>query len=212
MPVIDLAFQIVGTTIPLDHGYPLFSAICRLVPVLHGDRRIGVHPIRGRQSAPGVLRLHEGSRLRLRLPSEDVAAYIPLAGAELELDGHRLRVGIPNVEALKPAESLGSRLVTYRHGLDPVAVEACVRRELAGLEITAEPRLISSARPPWTGQPMRRVVTIAGRRVVGFSLRVSGLTPRESLRFQDHGLGGRRRFGCGVLTPVTVTMLDTPTK
>jgi CRISPR-associated protein Cas6 len=57
MPVIDLSFVLVGTTIPLDHGYSLFSSICRIVPSLHGDRRIGIHPIKGRQSAPGVLSL-----------------------------------------------------------------------------------------------------------------------------------------------------------
>ncbi len=53
MAVIDLSFVLVGATIPLDHGYALFSALCRIVPELHGDRGVGVHPIRGRQSAPG---------------------------------------------------------------------------------------------------------------------------------------------------------------
>ncbi len=70
MPIIDLSFVLVGTTFPLDHGYSLFSAICRVVPGLHGDRRIGVHPIRGRQTAPGVLTLDDRSRLKLRLPSQ----------------------------------------------------------------------------------------------------------------------------------------------
>jgi hypothetical protein len=39
MPVIDLAFVLVGRTVPMDHGYALFSALCRVVPALHGDRR-----------------------------------------------------------------------------------------------------------------------------------------------------------------------------
>lgn len=41
MPIIDLSFVLVGTTFPLDHGYCLFSAICRVVPGLHGDRQGG---------------------------------------------------------------------------------------------------------------------------------------------------------------------------
>ena len=73
MPVVDLSFVLEGTTIPLDHGYSLFSALSRIVPELHGDRRIGVHPIRGRQSAPGVLSMIDGSRLKLRLLSEEIA-------------------------------------------------------------------------------------------------------------------------------------------
>src|SRR5271157_6458997 len=113
MPIIDLSFVLVGTTFPLDHGYCLFSAICRVVPGLHGDRRIGVHPIRGRQTAPGVLTLDDRSRLKLRLPSDEIALYIALAGQALELEGHRLRVGIPSVQALTPAENLAARLVTF---------------------------------------------------------------------------------------------------
>ena len=64
MPVIDLAFEISGTTIPLDYGYGLFSALCRVVPQLHGDRRVGVHPIRGIRLQPRRLTLVPQSRLR----------------------------------------------------------------------------------------------------------------------------------------------------
>ena len=95
MPVIDLCFALVGNTIPLDHGYCLFSALCRVVPALHGDHRAGVHPIGGRQTAPRVMSLTEWSRLKLRLPSEQIAPYIAVAGQSLELDGHHVRVGIP---------------------------------------------------------------------------------------------------------------------
>jgi hypothetical protein len=44
MAVIDLSFLLVGTTIPLDHGYALFSALYRIVPELHRDRRVSGHP------------------------------------------------------------------------------------------------------------------------------------------------------------------------
>src|SRR4051794_23993644 len=108
MPTIDLAFELVGRTIPLDHGYSLFSALCQVVNQLHGNKRIGVHPIRGRQSAPGVLNLTEHSRLRMRLPSEEIAPYIALAGSTLEVDGHRVRIGIPRVETLIPSASVGA--------------------------------------------------------------------------------------------------------
>src|SRR5690348_8527675 len=100
MAVIDLSFVLVGTTIPLDHGYSLFSALSRIVPELHGDRLVGVHPIRGHQSAPGLLSLAGRSRLKVRLPAEKIAPYIAIAGQELDLDGHRVQVGIPQVEPL----------------------------------------------------------------------------------------------------------------
>ncbi len=202
MPIIYLSFVLVGTTIPLDHGYALFSALCRVVPALHGDKRIGVHPIRGVRTGPGVLNLTEHSRLRLRLPSEEVASYIALAGRELDMDGHALRVGIPYVESLVPAANLASRLVTFRGALDPPRFEAHARAELSRMGIKAEPSLVPSERPSLVGQPIRRVLRIRDKRVVGLALRVPGLTAEESVHLQEGGLGGRRRMGCGIFVPV----------
>jgi CRISPR-associated protein Cas6 len=47
------------------------------------------------------------------------------------------------------------------------------------------------------------VLRIQGRRIVGYALRVVGLTDEDSVRLQEEGLGGRRRMGCGVLVPFT---------
>jgi len=202
MPVIDLSFVLVGTSIPLDHGYALFSALCRVVPTLHGDRRAGVHPIRGRQTAPGVLSLTERSRLKLRLPSEEIAPYIAVAGQSLELEGHRIRVGIPSVEALVPGANLASRLVTFRNALEPSAFAADVRRELDRMQVGGTPVLVPSPRPTFVGQPIRRVLKIKDKRVVGYALRVQDLIAAGSLRLQEEGLGGRRRFGCGIFVRI----------
>jgi CRISPR-associated protein Cas6 len=201
MAVIDLSFVLVGTTIPLDHGYALFSALSRIVPELHGDRRVGVHPIRGRQSAPGVLSLTERSRLKLRLSAQGIAPYIAIAGKELDLEGQRVQVGIPRVEALVPAANLAARLVTFHNALDAEAFEADVRRELARMEIAATPQLIPGNHPKHPGQPVRRVTRVKGRRMVAYPLCVVGLTAEESIRLQEEGLGGRRRMGCGVFSP-----------
>ena len=210
MAVIDLSFVLVGTTIPLDHGYPLFSALSRIAPALHGDRTIGVHPIRGRQSAPGVLSLTERSRLKIRLAAEGIAPYIAIAGKELDLDGHRIRVGIPQVEALVPAANLAARMVTFKHAMDAESFEADVRRELERMEITATPQLIPGNHPKYPGQPVRRVIRIKGHRMVAYPLCVVGLTAEESIRLQEYGLGGRRRMGCGVFSPIPTSLPATP--
>ena|SRR5579864_2150965 len=204
MPTIDLAFDVVGESIPLDHGYALFSALCQVVPTLHGDKRIGVHPIRGRQTAPGVLNVGEQSRLRLRMPSEEVAMYLAVAGSRLELEGHRLRVGIPRVESLMPEANLGARLVIFR-GLDEAeAFLGRVRHHLSALGINGEPVFVPSTRAGWAGQPMRRVIRIKEKRLIGYALRVAGLTAEESITLQEKGLGGRRRMGCGVFVPLRI--------
>jgi CRISPR-associated protein Cas6 len=55
-----------------------------------------------------------------------------------------------------------------------------------------------------TGRPhvgRRRVINIAGKKVVGFALDVSELSPESSLKLQEQGLGGRRHMGCGLFLP-----------
>ena len=201
MPVIDLAFDLRGGTIPLDYGYDLFGALCRVVPRLHGDRRVGVHPIRGLRLVPRRLTLVPQSRLRLRLSSEEVASYLPLAGATLDLEGDCLSVGIPRVEPLRPAPALVARLVTIGRLIEPGPFEESARRQLAALGVSAEASFVPESDPARAGRPTRRVLRVKGRRIVGYALRVAGLTAEESLLVQEHGLGSRRRMGCGVFVP-----------
>ncbi len=201
--IIDLAFVIKGNSIPIDYGYALFGAISRVVPAIHGDRRIGIHPIRGMHLEPRRLTLVEGSRLRLRLPSEEVTTYLALAGVTLDLDGSKLAVGIPRVEGLRPAPALLARLVTIGQTMDPGPFLATARRQLSDLGVSASPEFLADAHPDREGRPVRRVVRIKGRRVVGYPLLIPGLTAEESLVVQEQGIGSRRRMGCGVFVPLS---------
>jgi CRISPR-associated protein Cas6 len=45
---------------------------------------------------------------------------------------------------------------------------------------------------------VRRTLNIKGVNVVGYAATVSGLSPTDSLRLQNEGMGGRRHFGCGL--------------
>jgi CRISPR-associated protein Cas6 len=203
MPVIDLAFELRGTSIPLDYGYDLFAALCRIVPSLHGDRRVGVHPIRGIRLEPRRLTLVRQSRLRLRLPSEEIAPYLALSGTRLDLAGSTLSVGIPRVESLRPAPDVASRLVTLGHHVEPELFGAAAHRQLSELGVAAELGLVPSSDPARPGQPVRRVIRIKGRRIIGYAVRITGLTGEESLTVQEQGLGSHRRMGCGVFLPLS---------
>jgi CRISPR-associated protein Cas6 len=218
MPIIDLSLAIKGTSIPIDYGYALFSALSRIVPNLHGDRRIGVHPIRGIREHPKRLTLVRQSRLRLRMPLEEISTYLALVGNEIDLEGSRLMIGFPpivrgtegrrhaeeavRVEPLCPSAELSSRLVTLGKISEPAAFEESLRRQLDGLGVAAEPGFLPSTDPRGRGGPERRVLRIKGRAIVGFPIRISGLTAEESLIVQENGLGSRRRMSCGLFVPV----------
>lgn len=206
--MVDLEFPLRGQSIPADHSYALFSALCQLVPLLHDDARIGVRAISGRIERPRRIALTETSRLRLRVPVAHISACIALAGQGLEIDGAAaINLGFPTIAPLLPVASVYSRLVTIHGFMESVSFLEAARRQLDNLGIHAYPSLLprptggascegtfAASRDPW----VRRTVRIRDKNVVGYALRVEGLEADESLRLQERGLGGRRHFGCGI--------------
>jgi CRISPR-associated endonuclease/helicase Cas3 len=144
------------------------------------------------------------SHLRLRLPAEDIAKVLPLAGKALEVAGHKIRLGVPRVMALIPAPSLVARLVTIKTKDRQTATEAfleAARRQLAALDIQGELAIPLIRTGQYAGRPRRHVFRIKEKWLIGYTLQVSGLTAEESIILQESGLGGRRRMGCGFFVP-----------
>ena len=190
MPLIDLAFRLTGSAVPVDHGYALYVGLSRILPDIHTAKDIGVQPIRGIYSGNGTLHLADFSRLILRLPAEQIQAYLKLSGKRLELDEHPLSVGVPEVRTLRPVARLRTRLVTIKGFLQEDEFLAAAERQLAQLDIKGQAHLGA-----------RRTFRIKDKQVVGFEMGVTQLTAEESLILQEHGLGGRRKMGCGVFVP-----------
>jgi CRISPR-associated protein Cas6 len=187
---LDVAFTLQGNDLPVDHGYALYAALSRLPESglwLHETDTVAVHPIRGHYASDGVLKLTPGSRLRLRLPAADLPHVLPLAGKGIEVNGKRLRIGIPQTALLQPAAALYAHVVTTRNGQDEPRFDAEIRHQLETLGIQGKPT-----------RGKRRVFRVRDKIVVGHSLLVSELTAEESIRLQEAGLGGRRKMGCGV--------------
>jgi len=190
MPYIDLAFRLTGTKIPVDHGYALYSAISRLLPEIHGARNFAVHPIRGTYSGNGELTLRNSSRLSFRVESQRIGDFIKIAGKQLDIDSHSLRVGIPEIRMLRPRAALYSRLVTIKGFMEPTAFLESVKKQAEKLNLNAGIRL---------GE--RRTLRVKDKQVVGFEMAALGLDAEASLRLQETGVGGRRHMGCGVFVP-----------
>lgn len=188
--ILDLRFQIFGKAIKVDHGYSLFSAINRILPEFHESGDVNPGLIRGRYIGNGLLQLVPGSRLVLRLPADMVAFYINLAGKTIDVDGHQLRIGVPNSQGLVPATTIYAHLVTTRNGQDQQRFEQEIERQLAALDCQGKVTI-----------GKRRTFKVHSRQVVGYSLLVSELTAGESIILQEQGLGGRRKMGCGFFEP-----------
>jgi CRISPR-associated protein Cas6 len=203
--MVDLSFPIVGALVPRDHGYALYGALCRAVPGLHGASWLGVHPLGGMRVDAVSLQIDRRSQLRLRLPADRIGEVLPLAGASLDVSGSSLRLGAPGVHALVPAAALDARMVAIKLTRAPrrrndelgrVALDVAGFAERYTAEIRRQLDAIG------IGGPFelhgRRSMTVGGRRVVGYSVRVMGLSADESIALQETGIGGKRRMGCGL--------------
>jgi CRISPR-associated protein Cas6 len=193
-PFVDVAFPLRGKTLPLDHGYKLFSAVSAVVPAIHAESAWGVFPVHGERAGRGLLRLLPSSSLTIRMAPSRISEVLRLTGHPLLVDGHEVVPAVPRVFPLQPRPTLQSRFVTIKkfHG-DPTEFSAAVRRQLDLLDVNPSVTVA-------VGQ--RRVIKVASHTIVGFAVGLDGLSPAESTLVQTRGIGGRRHMGAGLFLPL----------
>jgi CRISPR-associated protein Cas6 len=211
--VIDVSFRVMGHSLPMDHGYTLYSTLSKLLPKLHNADWLAIHPISGFPGDRKALQITNKSRLRLRLPHDRLVEVMPLAGKQLVLadasNDCAIRLGVPEVYTLHPSAVLASRCVVIKvseaeksnRSPDREMFLAAIKSQLAGHEIEGD-AWIDNRRDSRGRELSRRIVRVKGKSIVGYSVRVSGLSDEDSLKLQEVGLGGRRRMGCGIFVPV----------
>jgi CRISPR-associated protein Cas6 len=198
-PHVTVHFPVQGRQLPADHGYALYSAITRQLPVLHGASWLGIELISGVPWRQGIIVLPtSGASLRLRIPADHYGQVLPLAGKRLDIAGHPIRLGIPSARPFTPAPSLYARVVTIKKFTDAEPFLDAARRQLDALGLTATLELPLDEQ----GRFRRRLLTIKDKAIVGFSLAAHNLSDDDSLKLQTHGIGGRRAMGCGHFNPI----------
>lgn len=211
--VIDVSFRVMGNSLPLDHGYTLYSTLSKLLPELHNAAWLAIHPISGFPVDRRALQTTNTSRLRLRLPHDRLVDVMPLAGKQLVLadasNHFAIRLGVPEVYTLHPSPVLASRCVVIKvseaeksdRSPDREMFLAAIKSQMTGHGIEGE-AWIDNRRDSRGRELSRRIMRIKGKSIVGYSVRVSGVSDEDSLKLQEVGLGGRRRMGCGIFVPV----------
>ncbi len=198
-PSVIVQFPVQGRQLPADHGYALYSAVTRQSPALHGASWLGLELLSGIPWQQGIIVLPtRGAHLRLRIPADRYGHVLPLAGRRFDISGHTIRLGIPTARPLTPAPSLYARSVTIKKFTEPEPFLDAARRQLDALGLTATLELPTDEQ----GRFRRRIITIQGKHVVGFSLAAHGLNDEDSLQLQTSGIGGRRAMGCGHFNPI----------
>jgi CRISPR-associated endonuclease/helicase Cas3 len=204
---VELHFPVVGSTLPADHAYPIFGALCSKVPELHNADWLGVHSFKGTRIKPGLIRLARSPVLKLRLPAQHIPLVLQLAGANLNILGHEIRLGVPVVRPLRPSNMVYSRIVAVKsHNAksadDIEAFLASLHSQIEKMGVRCQVLLEPSTQEHDDEKYARRIVKIRDVTIPGYGVLLSGLNPEDSLVLQSRGLGGRRKFGCGLFSPV----------
>lgn len=192
MITVELHFPFTGATLPSDQGYALYGAISRLIPEAHEADWLAIETIPGIARGDGTTQLDREASLKIRLPQDRVPLMLKLAGKRLELDGHAIRLGAPQISLLEPSPQLYARIVTIKGFTEPEPFLDAVCRKLDELGVKGEPTI-----------GPRRVVKIGNHTIVGFGLAIHELSDEGSIILQEQGLGGRRRMGCGFFNPIS---------
>lgn len=213
-PCINVSFSLAGKQLPADHGYLLYSAISKSSSSLHGIDWLAIELISGFPSGRGLIALPErDATLRLRIPADHYRDVLPLAGKRLDIGGHQIRLGLPVARPLEPASSLYARIVTIKKFTEAEPFLEAVKRKLDSFGVKGRVELPRDEQ----GRYRRRIVTIHGKSVVGFSVAVHELKDEDSLLLQagavkvvspDDGstkwqsIFSRRAMGCGFFNQI----------
>jgi CRISPR-associated protein Cas6 len=190
--LIDLQFDLVGTTIPADSALLLDTAVRAILPWLGEDGGAGIQPLKGAETNAGdtVLNINRRTKLYMRVPRARVADVETLIGQALDLAGHSLQLGKFKTRAFSPFGNL------YAHFVDTGS--------------DTEEQFVQDVMQILDGHYQLRCGFICGKRqtlqsaaglVSGHSLMLHDVPPHKSLRLQDEGMGRNRLLGCGIFIP-----------
>jgi CRISPR-associated protein Cas6 len=188
-PMVDVVFDVAGTTLPVEHAFVLWRATLPWLPWLEEEAGAGIHRLRTAPTGYGVALLARRAKLALRVPVQRVGDTLALTDKTLDVGGSPLAVGAGGARPLRPWATLHAQQVAAASGDEVLFQE----------EVGASLRARGLACQFITGR--RQTVAAGAREIAGFSVVLHGLTPEGSLRMQCEGMGGDRVLGCGIFVP-----------
>ncbi|MDP2254247.1 MAG: type I-MYXAN CRISPR-associated protein Cas6/Cmx6, partial [Thiobacillus sp.] len=190
--MIDLQFDLAGTTIPTDNAQMLADALQDLLPWLNENSATGIQHLKGAETNSGdaSLNINRRTKLFLRVPRTRTADMRKLVGQKLDLAGHALHIGSFKAREFSPFSNI------YAHFVDTVSA--------------TEEQFVQDVMRELDGHFQIRCGFICGRRqtlqttsgpIHGYSLMLHDVPPHKSLQLQDEGMGRNRLLGCGIFIP-----------
>jgi CRISPR-associated protein Cas6 len=195
--VVDLAFSIDCTCLPVDHAYALSSAILEILPWLAEEPEAGLHLIYGGPSINGwqapespdeSILLSKRTKLRIRLPKNRIGDATELCGKTLDVAGNSMKIGQPKTLLLVNSNTLFSRHIASDIDEDEEKFTQRMIQELRAMDLKFT-KILSGRDHTLTG-PDGEINTK--------SLMVSGLPVQDAVKLQILGVGPYQHIGIGL--------------
>jgi CRISPR-associated protein Cas6 len=200
--IVDVLFSIDCRRIPVDHAYALSAALQERLPWLADDPASAVHTVHVAGSQNGWERPAHGSdqllavsrrtKLTIRVPRTRMDQLLEtLRGETLDIAGHPLTVGEGKIRPLSKETTIFSRYVAAPGKPSEDAFLNWAAAELNRMGIRMRKALCGKDTPLSTPDGF----------VHTRSLMLADLSPAESIRLQQTGLGPHHEMGCGIFIP-----------
>lgn len=197
----DLAFSLDCRWLPVDHAEALSNAVLQALPWLREESQAGIHQIHVAESGNGWFRPEPGSdqmlclsrrtKLSLRLPKRRLDDAQALVGQTLDVAGQAMTIGKAR---LKPLVNSATTFCRYLVGKPDESEARFLERAVNALRSIDIP-----ARKALCGR--EHVIATEHGPLITRSLMLADLSPEESIRLQEHGLGEHKLIGCGLFLP-----------
>lgn len=201
--IVNLWFPVRGEYLYADQNHRLLASLSQQCPAIHEIKNLSINTIAGIPDKQGKIVLTRNSKLLIRLPVEAISQVYSLAGQTLTIGSHAVKLGNPELQTLPAIDTLKARLVTIKGYTEPQSFLAAAQRQLDALDIKGRIGIPANDK----GEPKRLTLKInkaekkKSYTIVGFSVVVCDLNPKDSIKLQTVGIGGKRRLGCGVFYP-----------
>jgi CRISPR-associated protein Cas6 len=201
---VDLAFSMQCRELPVDHLHALSHALEQVLPEMRKEG-IGIHEIHIAGSQNGWERPDPSlgqhlmpsrrTRLSLRVPADKADEIAKrLEDVTLDIDGCELTIGRPRSRPLASHDTLYARHVLMREDErdDENLFLQRMAEELAAQGIRIRKALCGKG--SYINTPEGPLHTR--------SLMIADLSPADSLKLQQQGLGAHQHLGCGIFLPM----------
>ena len=199
--VIDLSYVVKCKCLPLEHMQPLYESLSSVLPQIKDDKFAGIHPINGSESGNGwersndpnqLIYLSRRQKMSIRISKDYLQEAENLAGKIINVAGYDVELGKTSIKKLSDLPTTFCRSIMIDSRMEEDDFLRWAFNELKSLDINVNKMMAGKE---------RAVKLAKGNERITRSLMVAELTQVESVRLQQHGLGGGRKLGCGIFLP-----------